>query len=141
MRTGGKDRNRETTCLIKKNKMCTEWVTWLSYIPSFKHSFIFCWCLDPKPSLVRGPNLSPQGCLFCQGDKAWRWSCHSSMGKHPKGAPKSRQWGPRDRENLSGVRGEREGSGKASGRKVVVFEPRLVLWGIRKETEGILDRR
>lgn len=62
--------------------------------------------------------------------------------KHPSEPPKSRLWGPRDRENLSGVGGERLGRGcrKASWREEVVFEPGLGLGGIRKEAEGILDR-
>lgn len=34
----------------------------------------------------------------------------------------------------------RAGSGKASWRKEVVFEPGLGLGGIRKEAEGLLDR-
>ena len=84
MRTGSEDRKKEAICLIKKDKVCTERSTWLSCIPWFKYSFLFCWCFDPKHSPVRGAHS------LAEGGNLERGNYDSSRGKYTTGAPKSR---------------------------------------------------
>lgn len=64
--------------------MGTERGTWLSHIARCKHSFIFFWCSDPKPSPAREPSLGPQGFLFSAretrpGDGVMLPACESAL--------------------------------------------------------------